>query len=90
MAGLADSLIRITGLPVIDKTGLSGRYDFTLTYLRESQSGIPEQGNSTAAIDSSAPSIYTALQEQLGLKLKSEKGQVEVLVIDHIELPSAN
>ena len=90
MSGLADALTRITDLPVVDKTGLKGRYDFTLQYSRENRSGIPEQGDATATIDTSAPSIYTALQEQLGLKLKSAKGQVEVLVIDHIEPPSPN
>jgi uncharacterized protein (TIGR03435 family) len=90
MKGLADSLNRITGLPVVDKTGLKGRYDFALHFSRENQSGIPNPQDGTVVLDTSAPSIYTALQEQLGLKLKSAKGQVEVLVIDRIEPPSAN
>jgi uncharacterized protein (TIGR03435 family) len=90
MADLAGSLIRITGLPVVDKTGLTARYDFDLRYSRESQSGVPESSGESGANDTSAPSIFTALQEQLGLKLKAVKGPVEVLVIDHVEQPSAN
>lgn len=66
---------------VIDKTGLTGSYDFTLRW-------SPEDG-SNAQTDS-APSIFTALQEQLGLKLQSAKGPVETLVVDHAEMPSEN
>ena len=90
MKDLADSLHQATGLPVVDKTGLKGRYEFTLHYSRESQAGVTTPEDGTTALDTAAPSIYTALQEQLGLKLKSAKGQVEVLVIEHIEQPSAN
>src|SRR5665213_1540002 len=67
---------------VVDKTGLKGKYDLTLTW-------SPDDG-STAASDSSAPSLFTALQEQLGLKLQPAKGPVETLVVDHIEMPSEN
>jgi uncharacterized protein (TIGR03435 family) len=67
---------------VIDKTGLQGTYDFSLNWApNEAQSG------STA---SDAPSIFTAVQEQLGLKLQSEKGPVEVLVVDRAEKPTPN
>ena len=64
--------------PVIDQTGLAGRYDFTL-----------EWSNTLAGqADSTAPSIFTAFQEQLGLKLDSTKAPVDVLVIDHAEPPA--
>jgi uncharacterized protein (TIGR03435 family) len=61
---------------VVDRTNLSGAYDIDLTYSR------------TQTPDSSDPSLYTALQEQLGLKLEPVRAPVEVLVIDHIERPS--
>ena len=66
------------GQIVVDKTGLSGGYDFTLEW-------APNQ-----AADSSAPSLVTALREQLGLRLESQKSPVEVLVIDALEKPSEN
>jgi bla regulator protein blaR1 len=64
------------GLPVMDQTGLKGAYDFTLKWNSE--------------IGADAPSFFTAIQEQLGLRLVASKAQVEVIVIDHIEQPSAN
>jgi len=75
IAGLIGSMLQTN---VEDKTGLPGRYDFTLHYTY--QSSDPD----------SFPSIPTALQEQLGLKLESSKGSVDVLVIDHIERPTEN
>jgi uncharacterized protein (TIGR03435 family) len=64
--------------PVIDATGLDQHYDIQLTYAPDdSQPG-------------GAPSLFTALQEQLGLKLESRKGPVEVVVIDRVERPSEN
>jgi uncharacterized protein (TIGR03435 family) len=63
---------------VIDNTGLTGEYDLSLEWAADE------------AADSSLPSIFTALQEQLGLKLESTKGPVEVIVIDHVERPSEN
>jgi uncharacterized protein (TIGR03435 family) len=63
---------------VVDKTGLAGTYDFNLNWSPSTDS------------DGTGPSISTAIQEQLGLKLESTKGPVEVLVIDHIEKPSQN
>jgi uncharacterized protein (TIGR03435 family) len=63
--------------PVKDETGLSGDFAFTLDWTR-------------GPGESDAPSIFTAVQEQLGLKLESAKGPVEVLVIDHLEKPSEN
>jgi uncharacterized protein (TIGR03435 family) len=65
--------------PILDKTGLTGKVDCTLRW-------APDTGPS----DSNGPSLITAIQEQLGLKLESGKGPVEILVIDHIEKPSGN
>jgi len=80
----------IGGRRVIDKTGLSGAYEFSLKWTpmhTASDSG----GESGAPIpDVEGPSLFTAIEEQLGLKLISTKGPGEVLVIDHIEQPSPN
>ena len=86
MAQLSATLSSQVGRPVIDMTGLKGGYDFKLTFAPESLQADPN----SAASDSTAPSIFTAVQEQLGLKLDSTKGPVEVLVIDHVERPSEN
>jgi uncharacterized protein (TIGR03435 family) len=72
------------GRVVLDNTGLTDRYDFKLTWASDS---VAADTNST---DSSGPSIFTAVSEQLGLKLEPQKGPVPVLVIDHIESPSLN
>jgi uncharacterized protein (TIGR03435 family) len=86
------------GRDVLDQTGLKGNYDLTLKWTPEQGEGMmlrgPEGGNpgpeSAPPPESSGPSIFTAVQEQLGLKLESTKGPVEILVIDHIERPSEN
>jgi uncharacterized protein (TIGR03435 family) len=96
--GLTFYLASILGRPVVDKTGLSGRFDIRLEYARDSparsprgQGGASDDLNSPApAADNASPSIFTAVQEQLGLKLESTKGPIEFLVIDHVEKPSAN
>ena len=75
---LAEQLSIIVGRDVVDKTGISGRYNLKLQW-------TPDD----AAADS-GPSLFTALEEQLGLKLEPAKGPVQVLVIDHAEMPSAN
>jgi uncharacterized protein (TIGR03435 family) len=77
VASLARFLSGQLGRNIIDQTNLTGKYDFTLTY-------APEMGDITG------PSIFTALQEQLGLKLESGKGPVDVVVVDSAEKPSAN
>jgi len=93
MATLAATLSRTyvspLGRNVIDHTGLTGAYDVNLKWAIDSLSA-PAGPNTTPLSDVTGPSIFTALQEQLGLKLESAKGPVEVLVIDHIERPSAN
>ena len=68
---------------VINKTGLTGAFDFHLEWAPQHTSDVP-------ADDSAAPSIFTAVQEQLGLRLEAAKGPVEFLVIDHAEKPSEN
>jgi uncharacterized protein (TIGR03435 family) len=68
--------------PVVDQTGLTGRYDFELTW-NDDESSVP-------ADSSAAPSIFTAMQEQLGLKLEATKAPADVLVIDRLERPGAN
>jgi uncharacterized protein (TIGR03435 family) len=77
------------GRPVEDKTGLTGLYDFTLQ-LGDQGHDSPSSGPDPSSSDPTAPSIFTAVQEQLGLKLEAEKGPVQVLVIDHMEQPAAN
>ncbi len=79
MAILVQLLSRSIG-PVEDRTGLTSRYDFTLDWTPEN----------TPVIDATGPSIFSAVQEQLGLKLENKTGPVEVLVIDHAELPTEN
>jgi uncharacterized protein (TIGR03435 family) len=78
VARLVDYLSFYMERPVVDKTGLTGTYDFIFTYgTEESQ-------------DAGAPPMETALQEQLGLKLVSGKSPVEFVLIDHVEKPSGN
>jgi uncharacterized protein (TIGR03435 family) len=75
------------GRTVFDKTGLTVRYDFTLKFMPDdAQVQAPSAG---APIDL-PPSLFTAIQDQLGLKLESGKGPVEIIVIDHVERPSGN
>jgi uncharacterized protein (TIGR03435 family) len=78
--------------PVLDKTGLSGNYDVTLNYsLDYAQLRAPSEGTSLPpAPDATFPTLLTAVQEQLGLKLESGKGGGETIVIDHVEKPSGN
>jgi len=81
MEQLAANISNSGDRPVLDRTGLTGTYDFTLEW-------NPAYG--TPNPDPDAPSIFTALQEQLGLKLEPQKAPVEVFAIDHAEKPSEN
>jgi uncharacterized protein (TIGR03435 family) len=82
-ADIASHLARELGTVVVDKTGLAGTYDFSLNWKSD------RNGNfNTTASDASLPSLSTALQEQLGLKLEPQNGPMQVLVIDHAERPA--
>jgi uncharacterized protein (TIGR03435 family) len=87
---LADLLARMAGAPVTNATGLPGVYDFVLEWSPdESLRMAPAEGSGAGA--NSGPSIFTALEEQLGLKLTGGKGPVEILVVDHMErVPTGN
>ena len=74
--------------PVIDRTGITGTYDFHLEYGIDQST--PRFPTSDGAGDRVGPSIFTAVQEQLGLKLEATTGPGEILVIDHAERPSEN
>lgn len=74
--------------PVVDKTGLTGFYDFTLEFAPDLSGLNTVEGTAPPQFD--GPTIFTALREQLGLKLESAKGPVEVFVIDHAEKPTEN
>jgi bla regulator protein blaR1 len=78
--------------PVIDKTGITGRFDIRVEFSRAGTEleAIQLKGPSTPSETGGPPSIFVAIQEQLGLKLESGRGPVETLVIDHIERPTEN
>jgi uncharacterized protein (TIGR03435 family) len=73
---------------LVDRTGLSGRYDLDLEWTPEQLAPRPAGAPESSPIDPNGPSIYTAVQEQLGLKLESQKGPVDVVVIDRVERPT--
>jgi uncharacterized protein (TIGR03435 family) len=82
-------LSQFTQRIVVDSTGLSGNFDIDLTFTPEQlPQGPPPPGVTLPPIDPNGPSLFTALQEQLGLKLESDRAPVEVLVIDHVERPT--
>ena len=105
MPMLVNALSMITHKLVIDKTGLSGRYDFTLNWTPDESQlrpGGPEGPGGPGGpgglgglgapppADSNGPDLFTAIREQLGLKLEAQKAPVDVLVIQHVEKPSEN
>jgi bla regulator protein BlaR1 len=90
MATIVRLLSQQLGRTVVDKTGLTGIYDVNLKWTPDSGPASMMGADSKPTPDTSGPSIFTAIQEQLGLKLESRKGPVEVLVIDSAERPSAN
>lgn len=74
---------------IFDRTGLTGKYDWHLEWTPEGM-GMAQKGDDGSPPDSDAPGLFTALQEQLGLKLEPQKGPVQVVVIDHLEPPTPN
>lgn len=76
------------GRPIIDKTGLSGRFDFVLEFARERRT--PAGSDSAVVPDPTAPAAFEALRDQLGLKLESAKAAIPILEIDKVERPSEN
>jgi bla regulator protein BlaR1 len=90
MSGLADLLALMPdlgGRMVVDQTGIKGNYDFEIHFTSEAPAKNPME---SAPADDSAPSIFTALEEQMGLKLDTTKGPVDTYTIEHIEQPSDN
>jgi uncharacterized protein (TIGR03435 family) len=89
------------GRPIQNETGLNGKYDFELKWTADQSTpygpfgdmfpGPPAaEGERPLPEFRDGPNIFTALQEQLGLKLDSSKGPVEMIVVDHVERPSEN
>ena len=76
------------GRPVVDRTALTGTYDFSLDSVPERNE--PSTSSTGAELDTGAPTFSVALKEQLGLKLHPTRARVQVLVIDHVEQPSPN
>ena len=89
LAQIVPLLSQLTGRPVVDRTGLTGTYDLQLTFTPDQLPPGPAPPGAPP-IDTNGPSLFTALQEQLGLKLDSQKGPLEVLVIDRMERPTDN
>jgi len=95
---LVDPLSHMTGRIVVDKTGLKGRYDFTLKWTPGEAEGPifrggpagPPPPDAPPPPDRNGPTLFVAVQEQLGLKLESQKEPVDTVVIEHIERPTEN
>ena len=68
----------MAGRPVLNRTGLTGRYDIELDWSEDDDEGAD------------VPTLFTAIREQLGLRLEATRAAVQVVVVDHIELPSEN
>jgi uncharacterized protein (TIGR03435 family) len=90
MALIANTLTGMGNLdrPVLDQTGLSGTFDFLMEWTAELNGPLPPGVNTQ--IDQSGPTFLEALKEQLGLKLESQTGAADVIVVDHVEQPSEN
>ena len=86
LSALTKPLSRIVGRPVVDKTGLTQYFDLTLEWAPD----LAGAANARANTDTNLPSIFTALQEQLGLKLEADKEPIETLVVERAEKPSEN
>jgi uncharacterized protein (TIGR03435 family) len=87
MQDLADALTTRVGRPVLDKTGIKGAFDIKTSAWSP---GAGDADGARPAADSNSPSLFTVLEEQLGLKLESRRAPVEILVVEHAEKPSPN
>jgi uncharacterized protein (TIGR03435 family) len=88
---LAFRLSQVMDRPVVDLTNLHGGYDFNLEFTRDLPSGFPQNGKINGEDpDTSGPTLFAAVKQQLGLELKAQKGPVDVIVIDHVEKPTDN
>jgi len=90
MEDFAKRLESELGRTVVNRTALKGDFAFEMEWIPDTGQPLGLLGPSPAPADTSGPSVFTALQEQLGLKLEPQKGPVEILVIDHAEKPSEN
>jgi uncharacterized protein (TIGR03435 family) len=92
IADLANQLSMQFGQQILDRTGLKGTYEYKLQFAAQGDLGLDGVPLSPSGErpESAAPSVFTALQEQLGLKLETTKGQIATITIDHIEEPTAN
>jgi uncharacterized protein (TIGR03435 family) len=91
VSALAEELSKEVGRDVVDKTSVTGSYHLQLTWSPDDRATPAASGaNPASPASDTGPSIFTALEEQLGLRLEPSKGPVQVLVIDHAESPSAN
>ena len=88
MSVLAAGLARFVGRPVVDRTALTGAFDWEVEFRPEFVQAIGNEPPPPLEAFADRPSIFTALQEQLGLRLESTRGQVDVLVVDHAEPPT--
>jgi uncharacterized protein (TIGR03435 family) len=88
---LQQSIFGLGDRPIVNKTGLTGAYNIKMHWKPPSKPGAPGTADGFfPATDDSGPSIFTVVQEQLGLKLVPARGPVEGVIIDHMEKPTAN
>jgi uncharacterized protein (TIGR03435 family) len=87
MTDLIDKLTRLLGSPVVNNTGLEGNYDFKLEWTPDLGPSAPDGQPVETSV---GPSLFSALQQQLGLRLEATRGPVDVLVIDYVDKPSEN
>lgn len=90
LSALCSPLSLILDRPVLDKTGLSNAFDITLEWAPDSIGESSVKADVQPGAKSDLPSLFTALEEQLGLKLEGAKAATDVLVVDHAEKPSDN
>jgi uncharacterized protein (TIGR03435 family) len=89
ISDLAQSLANFAERDVVDRTGLTGKFDFELRWAPDSlRAGAPDP--TAAPVNNDAPPIFVAVQEQLGLKLEAQRGPVEFLIIDSVQHPAPN